>query len=278
MTPFKDFIFGKLPNYYKINDTYKNLDPLSLDRGLLERYLEIFGLELDNNVIPLIQNYLDEIDPTTIDPQYLTTLGYTLGSPPDLSGSSSTYAKLLAYIISVYKIKGTIQAYTLLFALLGYTVTIVESPLPEEIYFDEGFLFDNGGIFDEGCPCCSDFSIIVSALITTGGGCTSPTFASISPSLLPTFEAIVEFNQPINANFIGIVNGGQLCEVVNYCYIEDVNVTVIEVISFDSSLLFDNSEEFDDSVIISSTDYHHDCGGGGSGIGVMVIGSTFIVG
>lgn len=268
--------FSKLPNYYKIHDTYKDNN----DQGLLERYLSIFDLEIDNEVKPLIDNYLDNIDPFTIDPKYLTTLGYTLGSPPDLHGSNADYAKLLAYIISVYKIKGTLKAYQLLFALLGYNVSIIEYAPDEEFLFDDGNLFDDDPLpfYDAGCPCCSDYSIVVNVLLNSGGNCTDPNNTSIDNTILPTFIAIVEFNQPINANLLSIISGGLVCEEVEYCYNDAVTLTVTDPENFDDGLLWDDGNSFDTFVIISSgTTSNSTCGISPTGIGFMTIGSTFIV-
>lgn len=269
---FRDFFFGKLPIYYKINDTYKDIN----GEGLLERYLRIFGLEIDNNIKPKIDNYLDNIDPFTIDPQYLTTLGYTLGSPPDLTGNPNDYAKLIAYIISIYKIKGTLKAFQLLFALLGYNVTITEYPPSQQVYFDDGSLLDTGLTFDSGCPCCSDYSISVNSLLNPGGGpCSSPNFFNITPALLPLFTQIVEFNAPIDAHLRSIINGGLVCENVIFCYTEDITFTVTSINTFDEGLLMDNGLTFDSNTIVSVTSIHVACPSGG--IGFMQIQSTLIV-
>ena len=52
---FKTYLFDKLPGFFKREDTFKDGN----DEGLLERYLKIFGEELDENVSDDIDNYLD---------------------------------------------------------------------------------------------------------------------------------------------------------------------------------------------------------------------------
>ncbi len=273
---FQNWLFAKLPLYFKLNDTYKDVD----DRGLLERYLEIFGLELDNNLKPQIDNYLDIIDPFTTDPKFLTDLGYTLGSPPDLLGDPDNYAKLLAYIISVYKIKGTARAYQLLFSLLGFNVSIIEYDPSATLLMDEGNIMDDGGIMDNGCPCCSDYEVIVNQLLNpdNNAGCINPSQGTVDQTILPTFIKIIEFNQPINAHLLGIVSGGQVCEAVDYCIQESIIIDTISVAAMDNSLIMDSGRKMDESIITSSTPISQDCSGPlEGGIGFMQIENDFIV-
>ena len=100
---FQTFIQDRLPDYFRRNDTYvdENGD------GLLLRYLSIFGDELDQEVIPTIECYLNIIDAQNCDAQYLTHISDVLGNPPDIFGDDDMYRNLLSYICSVYKIKGT---------------------------------------------------------------------------------------------------------------------------------------------------------------------------
>jgi phage tail-like protein len=273
---FQNFFFGQLPVYYKVNDTYKD----SADRGLLERYLEIFGLELDEEIIPLIDDYLKIINPFETPDKFLTTLGYTLGSPPDLTGDPTKYAKLLAYIIAVYKIKGTARSLELLFELLGYNISIVEYPESTAILMDTGALMDDGNTFDSGCATCSDYEVIINNLLNPGdgGGCFDPSELTVTPEMLPLFTKIIEFNQPINADLIGLVNGGQVCEEVNYCFESAVNLSTILIIALDNGILMDEAHLMDSYEIIDSVNYVEDCEGpSNEGIGFMQIENDFIV-
>lgn len=257
---FQNFFFGQLPIYYKVKDTYKDNN----DRGLLERYLEIFGLELDEELIPLVDNYLNIVSPLDLpDPKYLTTLGYTLGSPPDLLiGQPDSYAKLLAYIINIYKIKGTARSYELLFALLGFNVTIIELTPQAPIYMDEGNIMDDDLIMDISCPSCSEYEVIVSPLLTNPTlTCQAPTYATVDNTILAQFIRIIEFLQPINAQLVGLVNGGLLCETVDLCIHNEVQINVIELTTFDISLTLDNSETMDTESTVSATPFNFDCTG-----------------
>lgn len=257
---FQNFFFGQLPVYYKIKDTYKDAN----DRGLLERYLEIFGLELNEDIIPLVDDYLNIVDPLNLpDPKYLTTLGYTLGSPPDLLvGQPDSYAKLLAYIINIYKIKGTARSYELLFSLLGFNVTIIELPPDVPLFMDEGNIMDDDLLMDILCPSCSEYEVIVSPLLTDPTlSCQAPTYATVDNTILAQFIRIIEFLQPINAQLAGLVNGGLLCEVVDLCIHNEVQITTINLTTFDISLILDDSETMDTETTVLTTPFNFDCTG-----------------
>ena len=140
---FQTFTQDRLPDYFRRNDTYvdENGD------GLLMRYLSIFGDEIDQEIIPTIECYLNIIDAQNCDPQYLTHLSDVLGNPPDIFGDDDKYRNLLSYICSVYKIKGTKKAYELFFSLLGFDIDFYDafditsfSKLPSCL-FDEAVMF-----------------------------------------------------------------------------------------------------------------------------------------
>lgn len=278
---FQKFLFRQLPLYFKVKDTYKDNN----DRGLLERYLEIFGVEIDDEIKPQIDNYLSIINPFETDAKFLTTLGYTLGSPPDLLNDDAKYAKLLAYIISIYKIKGTAKSYESLFALLGFLVTISELPPSEPTLLDDSNILDEDNTeaetFDTGCPPCSEYEIIVSTLLTTGGGCPPPTFGVVDNTILPTFIKIIEFNQPINAHLKGLINGGKLCENIDLCIHSLITIDTLLITALDNLLILDDSEIMDDYVLSSSQVVSEDCSGNPlplGGIGFAEIENDFEVG
>jgi hypothetical protein len=272
---FQNFFFGQLPLYYKVNDTYRDIN----DRGLLERFLEIFGMEINEEVTPLVENYLKIINPFETDPKYLTTLGYTMGSPPDLLGDPDAYAKILAYIIQVYKIKGTAKAYELLFSLIGFNITISELPPDEWYTLDDGTTLDMGARLDNGCPPCSEYEVVINPLLTPATlTCSDPIYTFVPDEILPTFIKIIEFNQPINAHLAGIVNGGKACEEVNLCVENIININLLKYTILDSNLKADSGETLDTQEKLGSSAEGFDCHGRlfGVGIGFMAIGtSTF---
>lgn len=140
---FETFIWSKLASYYQQNDTLKDDE----GKGLLQRYLSVFGLDLDENTIPAIQGLIDNLNPETALNDYLTLIAYSLGSPSDILGDQEAYADLLVQVISMYQIKGTFRSYQQLFALLGMTVTI-EELFPADNEYDGSLSFDSGALYE----------------------------------------------------------------------------------------------------------------------------------
>ena len=68
-----NFMFGRLPHYFKENDSYKDVN----NEGLLERYLEIFCAEIDTEVSPYIDELLDITDAEALS-------GLTRDNPTEL--------------------------------------------------------------------------------------------------------------------------------------------------------------------------------------------------
>lgn len=153
---FDTSFWDKLPSYFHEEDTYKD----GSNKGLLQRYLRIFGLELDESIVPYINNYLDQVDPKTASNNFLTHIAYALGNPLDIFSDASKFSLLLQYIMSIYKIKGTIKSYEVYFKLLGLTAYIVEHFDNINTYYDSGILYDTDLIlYDSYCDSCSDYSI-----------------------------------------------------------------------------------------------------------------------
>lgn len=279
---FEDYFFRLLPGYYKVNDTYKDLS----DKGVLERFLTIFGEELDDELVDQADEYLNIVDPLHPDAEpYLTNLAYTLGSPPDLFGDPAKYAKLLSFIVSVYKIKGTKRSYELFFALLGYNVQIIEYDPEQPFLFDSGHFFDDGddnpltdedpSLFDQGCAKCSDYDLIFSP---SGDDCTVPEITIPSQTTIDQLLKVVAFNEPINAHLRDLVAGAPICEGVSYCGQDQVTLGLVQALILDGGFIFDDGELMDSPVLVSSSTITQDCDLIPSGIGAMIIESTFIVG
>ena len=131
-----------LPRYYKDNDTYKNAQ----EKGILERFLEVIGNYFQENIKQDIGELLDKtIDIDTLDPQLINLIWEYLGSVPHghgpiieqgLSGNTliepherpyAKYRDLLKYIISLYKIRGTLDFYPALLRLYNLDA-IVRDP------------------------------------------------------------------------------------------------------------------------------------------------------
>lgn len=158
-----NYLFGKLPLYFKENDSYvPNNVTNYTDRGLLERFLEVFCLEIDGNIKPYLDNigYLYDVQglsntPVTNPDDFINHIAETLGNPPDI-GSKTQYKNLLAHLVSILKVKGTKEAIDLYLAIFGYKISTIgitplESPTydwtPSAAQYDSGYIYDNQSLF-----------------------------------------------------------------------------------------------------------------------------------
>lgn len=138
MIKFKNYFFGLLPVDFLLRDTYKELDPTpeiinntTRNRGLLERYLELFGEDIDESLIPMIEQIIDIIDPLTYrngsNPELLRLLNANYGMTPDV-GNQRHQSDLLQAIMGILSMRGTFLGLKRFFRVLGFYVNY--SPLP----------------------------------------------------------------------------------------------------------------------------------------------------
>lgn len=206
---FKGFIFNLLPTYFKLKDSYKN----NQGKGLLERYLEIYEDEIDEEILPLIHNYLNQVDISRASNQFLTELAYSLGTPPDIFGGTDEYRKMLLFAIRIYKIKGTAKAFELLFGLLDINVVVEEDPVGARRY-DEQWRYDQTDVemrWDMGkCEPCSCYHLHLTGSII------------LTPTILSYIKTIIIFNEPINATLCSIdYNGEDILTQLMAAFISD---------------------------------------------------------
>lgn len=192
------FIWDKLPEYFHEKDTYKDGD----GKGLLQRYLTVIEDEFTEEIIPSIECYINIIDINITEDKFINLLSIALGRPPDIFNDLDNYRKLLKYIVSVYKIKGTKASYELFFKLLGFDIVLTEIPPLEG-----GFRYDTWGEYDTGdkeviydidpCPACSFYTIEFTPSPNSD-------ITEITPELYNRLLSIVFFNEPINAKLAGL--------------------------------------------------------------------------
>jgi hypothetical protein len=162
-----NYLFGLLPAYFKENDSYKNGN----NEGLLERYLENFCNEIDQQVVPYLDNIAYIVSaqdlssyPGTNPNRFLTHLGDVLGNPPDINKDDTYYRILLAHAIMIYRAKGTKKALAYYLGLLGYQITTLSETIGAGLKYDNSLLFDNGLYFDSGCVLCSSYTLLIGDL------------------------------------------------------------------------------------------------------------------
>ena len=221
----KDFNVGKpktsepwffkfLPPYFKMNDTYKDAQ----GQGLLERYLSAFDPEVLLETFPNINKYLDIIDVRTCAPKFLTHISDVLGNPPDIFDDEDKYRNLLAYIVSVYKIKGSIESYELFFDILGFDIELEEIPL-----FNQNSVYDNEGIFDSdefesiydknGCPSCSYYDLTLYYKDVNN--------FTINQEMINNIREAITFNEPINAKLRRLTIGFRIVDKLDIIITEE---------------------------------------------------------
>ena len=189
---FRNYLWSLLPSFFKKEDTYKDIN----NQGLLERYLSVLGSELDAEVIPAIHCYLNAIDAQQCNEKFLNHISDTVGSPPDIFQDDVIYRNLLSFIVTFYKIKGTVKSYKLFFAILGFDVEVEELPhLDDDGYYDSEAEHDTGKIADiydrNSCLICYYYNIKIKPLDPT-----KPLI--ISTSILNKLREAIQFNEPIN--------------------------------------------------------------------------------
>lgn len=206
MIVFSDYLVKKLPDYIIEQDSYKDIN----QKGFVQRYISIFGLELDEEIYNKLEELPDQWDPRTVaNPEYINYFAVMLGDLPRLLEDNYNYTSILLYIISIYKIKGTINSYKALITALGHTsVTIIELENPSVIYdlTPSPILYDTEGvIYDDNCRSCSNYQIsLTSSLPVNGANYQS---VKVAASIL----------EPLGANLLSIIWNG---DTVNAVYIE----------------------------------------------------------
>lgn len=244
---FSRFFFSLFPNFHKENDTNKDIN----DRGLLERYLDVPSEELEDNFKPMAENYLEIVDMQACDPKFLNHIAYALGNPPDVVNNETLYRRLLQEIVTVFKIKGTIPSYQILFNLLGYSITITEYPCDKVLYDDGVHTYDDGvSFYDKYCCTCSEYSIAFSNYLND---CSDPTtFSPLSQTILDNLYKIIFYIEPINAKLRDLTYLLKICETTNYCMPEDLTWEVRLYSNYDSGILYDDSELYDHYIVTDS--------------------------
>lgn len=232
--PFSSWLFKLLPAYYQREDNNKDGN----DRGTLERYLGIVG-DAVNDEIPLVEDLLKNvIDIAECNPRFLNHIAYTLGNPPDVMNTEALYRKLLSYIMSIYKIKGTIPSYQYFFNLLGFSVFITEYNCISVLYDNNQTYDSDPAIFyDKYCCTCSDYSIAFSG---AQDSCLTNTYFPVSQTTLSNLIKVVFFLEPINAHLRSLDYLIKFCDEVAWCYEDNFLYDVRIYDSYDIGLLYDD--------------------------------------
>lgn len=237
---FMQFLFPLLPVYFKKYDSYKD----KYDRGFLERFLVAHGWEIDQEIIPFIECYLDIIDAKQAPEKYLDHLSDVLGNPPDIT-QDDAYRNILRYAVTIYKIKGTRKSFELFFSLLGFDVEIYEVPWNnEDIKYDSGHRYDTGlpTTYDlGGCQHCSYYDLIFYT--------TNSSNYILSPEMIERVRRIIGFLEPIDTKLRNFEFGIKLEDTIDIEITEEVNVIpeVLPRMYYDKEELYDDEHIYDEA-------------------------------
>lgn len=199
---YETLIFPRFFTHYdKETDVYKDAN----DKGVLERYNEIAGWHIDEDIKPLIDNLLQNtIVPATALSRYVPFIESGLGFKRStnnlyLSGAIPMRRAVLEVIHKLYDVRGTIKGYEIPFAMLGMT-SVVLTEHANIGGFDSLITFDDPvRTFDSTCNVCSEYSIALTGSM------------AVTTDLLDAISSIIAFNQPINIRLRAITyNGGSL--------------------------------------------------------------------
>lgn len=194
-------LFGLLPSYFKVNDSYKDGN----GEGLLERYLEIFCAEIDNEVSP----FVDEL-PSITDAEALSSLtrnnptellqhiSELFGNPPDIgtglaySGGEDEYIIFMRYIKYILQTKGTITSLIYFLAIYGYELTNLTESSVSLSKYDEiptPIQYDNNAQYDLGFTFYSGFNVDITDL--SGTTTKNPTQTWLDDYLAPAIQKYI---------------------------------------------------------------------------------------
>jgi hypothetical protein len=169
--------------YHKANDSYKNAN----DEGLVERYVQTFGNDIDQNIIPLLDNFLENnINPKGIIDNLLPYREQELGVNLVYDNTIAKRRQILQYWLRLVQIKATKRGYEACLRLMTFENLIIET-------VDVITFFDNP-IPAPGCNACYEYDVIVTA-----------TRNIINLAIVDAFFNITDWNEPINCHLRNFV-------------------------------------------------------------------------
>lgn len=249
------FIFNQLPDYFKESDTYKD----GSDRGLLERLVRALEQDFDDNLIPYIENFTTNLNPLTADPKFINYLAYVLGDPPDIFTGSDMidyvdprYAKLLGYIIHIYKIKGTVNSYKYLFGFLGLGVNIIELQNDDFLY-DVMIYDEDTNVYDEECIECTQYDLIYYNLEDDDWAPGNTHFNPVDPTILAQIDKIICLVEPINAKLRNKLRGFRIRDTWTPTVTQSIVIEKWQLNTYeDSGVIYDDIYNYEDGILLST--------------------------
>ena len=185
-----NYLFGKLPIYFKVNDTYKD----SNNEGLLERFLQCFCLEVDSELSPSLDaiGFITDVEshvnlPNNNHGDFIIHLAELFGNPPNI-GTNEQYKVLIRHIWEILQAKGTIHSLNLFLFLYGYKVySISESSTTLSKYDQDEMVHDSIYTYDMGFSFYSGWDLVITDYTGTGTKNPSSQWLSLLKEAIQTF-------------------------------------------------------------------------------------------
>jgi len=198
----KDIIFRLFGYADSLTDTNKIVLPTETEpKGQLQRYNENLAAQWDEDLMPLINNLLENtfISSTAYE-RFLPYLE-NLFDIPTLSQDTDVRRRILRNIIPLYKVKGTLRSYKILYRLLGFDDVEIEI-IPMKSGFDNPFFtFDSESrTFDMKAECypCTYYNLKLTGTM------------EMTNALWSFIKSVLPIVEPINAKLYEIWYNGKL--------------------------------------------------------------------
>lgn len=217
---FKIFIKRLLPYRFYKEDT--NLDAGGVT--LIERFLEIFGDEINVEIYPKIEELLDVTNAILTPIALLDTLANTLGDPPLIifdNANKTNYRKLLSNLTWLNKIKGTQEGYRALFRFLELEISTFTVVPPDLIYYDSpDFKYDSDLKYDAGCYGCFKYELDLYDSNGRYQGWIGNEQPGDTPLILARRKTLlyklIRYNEPINSHLSKLWLNGYPLDITEY--------------------------------------------------------------
>ena len=189
---FKDLIFSFFTVAEKVKDCCKDAQ----GKGVLERFNEVIGKYIDEDIMPFIDNIIVFV--LYVPKMYISFLPYydhRYKNTLVLFDAIEWHRDVLNNVLMWYKIKGTVKAYDTLFRLIGVDVNVVN--INNSFTFDSQETFDSDiRTFDSGCDGCNKYNLEL-----TGN-------ETLNPELENYIKNVVKWNKSVTATVTNLTYNG----------------------------------------------------------------------
>ena len=186
----KPIIFDYFPPLYFIDDINKD----SEDKGTNQRFHEMLADEWDEHLLPFAYNLVDTVFAEKTPDKFVPYIEQHWGVEEPLVEDLDTRRKIVKYLPNIYRCKGTLKSYQILFRVLGFSKVEVE-----DLAFSQGFdspvTFDDvNRTFDKSeCQTCSYYNLKLEGTM------------QINADLIALIKRAVDMVEPINAKLFSII-------------------------------------------------------------------------